>query len=75
MRRRFGIVCLLAATTLASGCATRPAPRVTGLGDGVFRSPTAQEAEAYCRSFGAPMRFVDARAPGAAATEVRYRCD
>jgi hypothetical protein len=67
----------LAAALLAAGCAApRTAPRVVFLADGVFKSPTTQDAEAYCRNFGAPMRYLDpeaaARAPGA---EVSYRCD
>jgi hypothetical protein len=68
----------LAATLLVAGCASVPrtAPRVVFLADGVFKSPTTQDAEAYCRNFGAPMRYLDpeapARAPGA---EVTYRCD
>lgn len=60
---------------LCAGCASRPAPRVTRLGDGVFKSPTAQDAESYCRNFGAPLRFLDAGAPGAPAGEVVFRCD
>ena len=60
---------------LAAGCASRPVPQVTRLGDGVFKSPTAQDAEAYCRNFGAPMRFLEPRAPNAPAGEVSFRCD
>ncbi|HEY2257867.1 MAG TPA: hypothetical protein VGI11_19695 [Variovorax sp.] len=45
------------------------------LGDGVFKSPTAQEAEAYCRNFGAPLRFIDPKGPGEPQGEVIYRCD
>ena len=49
---------------------------ISWLGDGVFKSPTVQEAEAYCRNFGAPMRFIDPKAAaGAPAGEVSYRCD
>jgi hypothetical protein len=65
----------LAALVLA-GCAARPAPRVTWLGDGVFKSPSPQDAEAYCRNFGAPMRYLNpkgSRAP--VGGEVTYRCD
>ncbi|MEJ8810976.1 hypothetical protein WKW77_07830 [Variovorax ureilyticus] len=58
-----------------AGCASRPAPRVAMLGDGVLKSPTAQEAEAYCRNFGAPMRFLDFKGPGVPAGEVTFRCD
>ncbi|MDM0036515.1 hypothetical protein QTI33_30580 [Variovorax sp. J22P271] len=50
-------------------------PRVTRLGDGVFQSPSAQDAEAYCRNFGAPMRFLGAPGAGGPAGEVTYRCD
>jgi len=63
------------AAVLAAGCASRPVPRVTRLGDGVFKSPTAQDAEAYCRNFGAPMRFLDGPGTGVPAGEVTYRCD
>lgn len=45
------------------------------LGDGVLKSPTAQEAEAYCRNFGAPMRFLVFKGPGVPAGEVTFRCD
>jgi hypothetical protein len=42
----------------------------------VYKSPSAKDAEAYCRNFGAPLRYLDpkaaARAPNA---EVTYRCD
>jgi hypothetical protein len=65
----------LAALVLA-GCAARPAPRVTWLGDGVFKSPSPQDAEAYCRNFGAPMRYLDPKGPRAPVVgEVTYRCD
>jgi hypothetical protein len=73
--RPFSIACGLALAALVAGCASRPAPRVVQLGDGVFKSPTEQEAQAYCRSFGAPMRFLEPRPPGAPAGEVRFRCD
>ncbi|HET7835421.1 MAG TPA: hypothetical protein VFL43_06375 [Variovorax sp.] len=63
------------AAVLAAGCASRPVPRVTRLGDGVFKSPTAQDAEAYCRNFGAPTRFLDGAAARVQAGEVSYRCD
>jgi len=76
--RRSLILCLpVPAALLVAACASGPAPRVSWLGDGVFKSPTVQEAEAYCRNFGAPMRFLDpeAAATGAPAGEVSYRCD
>lgn len=73
--RPFATLSLLTLAAIAAGCASRPAPRVTWLGDGVFKSPTAQEAEAYCRNFGAPMRFLDAKGPGTPTGEVTYRCD
>ncbi|MBD9666459.1 hypothetical protein IB278_21010 [Variovorax sp. VRV01] len=76
--RRSLILCLpVPAALLVAACASGPAPRVSWLGDGVFESPTVQEAEAYCRNFGAPMRFLDpkAAATGAPAGEVSYRCD
>jgi hypothetical protein len=74
MRR---IVTLAAFILIASvaGCASRTAPRVTFQGDGVFKSPTAQEAEAYCRNFGAPLRFLDPKGKPAPTGDVTYRCD
>jgi hypothetical protein len=60
---------------MAVGCASGPAPRVTSLGDGVLRSPTVQEAERYCRNFGAPLRFLDTNVISAPSGEVLYRCD
>lgn len=73
--RSFTPTFILAMTVVATGCASRPAPRVAWLGDGVFKSPTVQEAEAYCRNFGAPMRFLDAEQRRVPAGEVTYRCD
>jgi hypothetical protein len=66
---------LLAALAVLAGCATGPAPRVTRMGDGVFTSPTLQEAEAYCRNFGAPMRLANPRVKPAPGAEVAFRCD
>lgn len=75
--RRFAVLSVFVLAALVVGCAssTRAAPRVTRLGDGVFKSPNAQEAEAYCRNFGAPMRFLDFKGPGVPVGEVTYRCD
>jgi hypothetical protein len=78
--RHTGRRCALAgalalAALLVGGCAARSAPRVVFLGDGVFGSPTTQEAEAYCRNFGAPIRFIDADTGRAPAGPLRYRCD
>ena len=74
--RHFAPLSILILAALVAGCASsRSAPRVTWLGDGVFKSPTAQEAEAYCRNFGAPMRFLDPKGPGVPTGEVTYRCD
>ena len=74
--RRSLTLCLLVPAALLAACASGPAPLVTRLGDGVYKSPTAKDAEAYCRNFGAPLRYLDpkaaARAPNA---EVTYRCD
>jgi len=76
MRRSLTLSLLVPAALLVAACASGPAPRVSWLGDGVFKSPTVQEAEAYCRNFGAPMRFLDPKAAtGAPAGEVSYRCD
>lgn len=66
--------CLLLAAVALAGCTARTAPRVTMLGDGVLVSPTEQEAEAYCRNFGAPMRFLDEK-PAGSGGPYRYRCD
>ncbi len=73
--RPFTPTFMLILAVVATGCASRPAPRVAWLGDGVFKSPTVQEAEAYCRNFGAPMRFVGADRKGVPAGEVTFRCD
>jgi len=78
--RRFAALLFLAATVLGAGCVSRPAPRVSFLADGVLKSPSAQDAENYCRNFGAPMRFLSAagsEVPAAQvpAGEVIYRCD
>jgi hypothetical protein len=76
MRRSLTLCLLVPAALLVAACASGPAPRVSWLGDGVFKSPTVQEAEAYCRNFGAPMRFLDPKAAAGAPTgEVSYRCD
>jgi hypothetical protein len=60
---------------LFAGCASRSAPRVERLGDGLLKAPTAQEAEAYCRNSGDPTRFVNSKGPGAPQGEVIFRCD
>ncbi len=73
--RRLAVLSAVMLAGAVAGCASRPAPRVTMLGDGVLKSPTAQEAEAYCRNFGAPMRFLDFKGPGVPAGEVTFRCD
>jgi hypothetical protein len=73
--RRFTTLSVFVLAALVMGCASRSAPRVTWLGDGVFKSPTEAEAEAYCRNFGAPMRFLDTKGPGPREGEVTYRCD
>jgi hypothetical protein len=73
--RRFTTFSVFVLAALVMGCASRSAPRVTFQGDGVFKSPTAAEAEAYCRNFGAPMRFLNTKGPGTPEGEVTYRCD
>jgi hypothetical protein len=73
--RRFTAFSVLVLTALVAGCASRSAPGVTFLGDGVLKSPSAKEAEAYCRNFGAPMRFLNTEGPGDPVGEVTYRCD
>ncbi|QSI28851.1 hypothetical protein GNX71_04350 [Variovorax sp. RKNM96] len=77
MRPSPALFALLSATLVVVGCASsRPVPRVTWLGDGVFKSPTARDAEAYCRNFGAPLRYLDPKAAARAPeSEVTYRCD
>jgi len=78
--RPFIAFSVLVLAALAAGCVTRTAPRYTSLGDGVYKSPTAQDAENYCRNFGAPMRYLanqgaEDPARGVPAGEVVYRCD
>ena len=80
MRTFISFYAIVLSAALAAGCVTREAPRYTPLGNGVFKSPTAQDAENYCRNFGAPMRFL--ANPGAedavkrvSGGEVFYRCD
>ncbi|MDQ0572357.1 hypothetical protein QFZ42_004191 [Variovorax paradoxus] len=73
--RRSLILFLLVPVALAAGCASGPAPRVIRLGDGVFKSPSPQDAEAYCRNFGAPMRYLDPKGSRPPVGEVTYRCD
>lgn len=75
MRHRATPLILLALAAVLAGCATRTAPRVTMLGDGVLHSPSPEEAEAYCRNFGAPLRFVPPTIEPAPKGEVTYRCD
>lgn len=75
MRRTLPALVLALSTSLLFGCAQRAVPRVDRLGDGVFKSPTAEEAEAYCRNFGAPTRFIDPVKPGPGTTSITYRCD
>ncbi|MEJ1129245.1 hypothetical protein V9L20_16805 [Variovorax sp. CCNWLW225] len=42
----------------------------------MFKSPSPQDAEAYCRNFGAPMRYLDPKGSRAPVVgEVTYRCD
>jgi len=62
-------------SALAAGCALHPIPRVARLGDGVYQSPTLQEAEAYCRNFGAPMRFWGPKRLPTQTGDVTFRCD
>ena len=73
--RRSLTLCLLVPVALVAACASGPAPLVTRLGDGVYKSPTAKDAEAYCRNFGAPMRFLGPKGSRAPEGEVTYRCD
>lgn len=78
--RRFISLSALVSAAFVAGCVSGPAPRVTWLGNGVFKSPSAQDAEKYCRNFGAPMRYLNAAGSEIPATdvpagEVVYRCD
>jgi hypothetical protein len=76
MRSSPALLALLSATLVIAGCASsRPSPRVSFLGDGVFKSPTARDAEAYCRNFGAPLRYLDPKGVREPVGEVTYRCD
>ncbi|WP_432731421.1 hypothetical protein [Variovorax sp. W6] len=58
-----------------AGCAT-PQTGVLRLNDGVFRAASQQEAEAYCRKDGNPIRFLtQADAPTTPGSGVLFRCD
>ena len=57
-----------------AGCAIQP-PAVTRLGDGVYRAPTAREAEAYCRNSGDPTRLVKQPDALTDSAGVLFRCD
>ncbi|MFM9923370.1 hypothetical protein VLK31_10295 [Variovorax sp. H27-G14] len=63
--------------TLAAlgGCAT-PVTGVVRLYDGILRAADTQEAEAYCRKDGNPIRFLEpADAPNTPGSGVLFRCD
>ena len=58
-----------------AACAT-PATGVQRLNDGVFRAANEQEAQAYCRIDGNPIRFLtQADAPTTPGSGVLFRCD
>jgi len=60
---------------LIVSCAT-PQTGVQRLNDGVFRAASQQEAEAYCRIDGNPIRFLtQADAPTTPGSGVLFRCD
>ncbi|MET0541800.1 MAG: hypothetical protein ABWZ88_08595 [Variovorax sp.] len=67
----------LAASACIAGCTTSPrtVPQVTRMGDGVFKAPDAKDAEAYCRNFGEPTRFMGGSATPRPGVEVVFRCD
>ncbi len=65
---------LLTLVTVA-GCAT-PVTGVVRLYDGILRAADTQEAEAYCRKDGNPIRFLQAAdAPNTPGSGVLFRCD
>ena len=66
------MLALCALTTWALGACTIPVIGVVRLGDGVLRAATTQEAEAFCRIDGNPIRFEE---QPAGATGVLFRCD
>lgn len=58
-----------------AACAV-PQTGVVRLNDGIFRAAGPQEAEAYCRKDGNPIRFLEqADAPTTPGQGVLFRCD
>jgi hypothetical protein len=75
MRRLLLALFPLAAAIALSGCTT-PVTGVVRLYDGILRAANAQEAEAYCRKDGNPIRFLEqADAPNTPGSGVLFRCD
>lgn len=73
--RRLPLALLSLASLVLAGCATPPTG-VVRLNDGIFRAASPQEAEAYCRKDGNPIRFLEqADAPGTPGSGVLFRCD
>jgi putative hemolysin len=70
---------LLALVSLALAACNTPVTGVVRLNDGIFRAASPQEAEAYCRKDGNPIRFLQQAdapaAPAAPAASVLFRCD
>lgn len=65
----------LVSIALLAGCTT-PVTGVVRLYDGILRAATPQEAEAYCRKDGNPIRFLEqADAPNTPGSGVLFRCD
>jgi hypothetical protein len=67
---------LLALLPSPSPHARRPVTGVVRLYDGILRAGSPQEAEAYCRKDGNPIRFLQpADAPNTPGSGVLFRCD
>lgn len=73
MRRLLPALLPLLAIT---ACAAAPVTGVVRLYDGIFRAASQQEAEAYCRIDGNPIRFLEqSDAPNTPGNGVLFRCD
>jgi hypothetical protein len=67
---------LLALAPFAIAACAVPLTGVLRLNDGIFRAASPQEAEAYCRKDGNPIRFLEqSDAPTTPGSGVLFRCD